>query len=123
MTDQAYLYDSAGADDFVARPEVAFLTGPGYYDSARGFQVVYAYATAIDGPGVQDTAYLFDSSGADAFQGGPGLGGIPRRGLRTTVRRSSTGCMPTPRRAAATWPTCTIRRERTGSSPVRAGPR
>lgn len=66
---QASLYDSAGADQFQAGPQWAFLRGSGFLNQVTGLDAVYAYGTV--GDGAADTVYLYDSAGTDQFQSGP----------------------------------------------------
>ena len=72
VRDQAYLFDSTGADTYSAGPGWAYMTGPGYYNYADQFDVVLGYALSANEPGLSDTAYLMDSAGADTFSAGPG---------------------------------------------------
>ena len=60
---QASLYDSASDDQFVSRPEHAYLGGTGFYNYVEGFGKVSVYATA----GGVDKALVFDSAGDDKF--------------------------------------------------------
>ena len=59
------LFDSAGDDLFVSRPESAYLSGTGFFVSGQGFHSVSAYARL----GGADTARLFDSAGDDNLYG------------------------------------------------------
>ena len=80
--DTAYLHGSPGADEFQAGPQWSFLRSSGncnYYNNASGFDAVYAYAQA--GTGTVDTAYLYDSTGADEFQAGPQWSFLRGRGF------------------------------------------
>ena len=72
--DQAFLYDSAGNDSFVGRPQYSVLKGTGFENYAQGFDQVTAYATAGDAVGVGDQATLYDSAGNDTFTGTPTYG-------------------------------------------------
>ena len=59
--DVAELRDSSGDDTFVAKPDVSYISGSSFFNVARGFNVVQAYATA----GGNDTAKMFDNDGND----------------------------------------------------------
>ncbi len=59
----AKLFDSPNDDTFYAVPEAAALFGEGFFNRAKFFDGVYAYATA----GGHDVAELFDSAGDDSF--------------------------------------------------------
>ena len=72
--DQAVLYDSAGNDTFVGRPEYTLLKGAGFYNYVQGFDRAYGYATAGNAGGVGDQAFLYDSAGNDTFVGRPEYG-------------------------------------------------
>jgi len=61
-TDLAYLYDSAGDDSFLGKPDESRLSGPGYLAVAKAFDEVYAEAT--EGT---DTAELDDSEWDDSL--------------------------------------------------------
>jgi len=63
--DGAIFFDAAGNDTFTASPNSASMSGPGFSDTANGFDSIYAFAT---GGGV-DTANLDGSSGDDIFFG------------------------------------------------------
>ncbi|MHC4176686.1 MAG: Ig-like domain-containing protein, partial [Planctomycetota bacterium] len=65
--DKAYLYDSAGNDVFVATTASGTLSGDGFRNCARGFDRVWAFATA----GGNDLAIFSDSPGNDVFIGTP----------------------------------------------------
>ena len=58
-------YDSVGNDIFVGRADESYLRGNGFYNYAKGFDAVNAYATA----GGYDQAYLYDSAGNDTLYG------------------------------------------------------
>ncbi|MBN1590995.1 MAG: peptidase S8, partial [Pirellulales bacterium] len=60
-TDSATLYDSAGNDTLMGKPEYTFMYGANFHNCAEGFQFVRAHATA----GGTDRAYLNDSAGDD----------------------------------------------------------
>jgi hypothetical protein len=59
----AHLYDSAGDDTFIARPERAAMQGNGFMNVARGFEHVEAQAIV----GGHDVAFLYDSTGDDSM--------------------------------------------------------
>jgi len=61
-TDIAYLYDSAGDDSFLGKPDESRLSGSGYLAVANAFDEVHAQAS--DG---NDTAELNDSEWDDAL--------------------------------------------------------
>ncbi|MCE9557096.1 MAG: hypothetical protein K8T91_27430 [Planctomycetes bacterium] len=63
--DQAYLYDSAGADTYYGRSNYGRLTGTGFYNYVAGFQRVSALATAggTDTRDVRVVDYVFAQSG------------------------------------------------------------
>ena len=61
--DRAVMYDSAGADTFVATPDSARLTGAGFDNRVSGFRVVQAFAS-----GGGDVARLYDSAGSDLLE-------------------------------------------------------
>jgi len=61
-TDIAYLYDSAGDDAFVGKPDESRLSSPGYLAVAKAFDEVHAQAS-----GGTDTAELNDSEWDDAL--------------------------------------------------------
>jgi subtilisin family serine protease len=66
-SDTARLFDSAGDDVLVSRPESSTLSGRGFSNTVAGFQRVYAYATA----GGNDVARLYDSAGDDRLVARP----------------------------------------------------
>ena len=63
--DRAYLFDSASNDILIADSESAHMTGDGFSNLARGFDLTYSYATA----GGTDRVYLKDSAGNDSYVG------------------------------------------------------
>jgi VCBS repeat-containing protein len=69
--DRAFLYDSAGNDNFYGRPTYSRMVGSGFNNYATGFDTVYGRATAGDAGGVGDQAFLYDSTGNDRFYGRP----------------------------------------------------
>ncbi len=69
--DQAYLYDSAGNDTLNSLPGYSYLTGPGYYSYAQGFDRVIAFARAGSADARGDWAYLYDSAGDDTLNARP----------------------------------------------------
>jgi hypothetical protein len=66
-TDQAYLFDSAAADTFVATSAYAYLQGGGFLSQANGF----GYDRADSSAGGADAAYLYDSPGDDTLVAAP----------------------------------------------------
>ena len=48
VQDEAYLFDSAGADQFGAGPGWAYFTGAGFYNFASQFDVVYGYSSSTE---------------------------------------------------------------------------
>ncbi|NUQ64345.1 MAG: SBBP repeat-containing protein [Pirellulales bacterium] len=83
VVDRAWFYDSKDANTkFYGYPTYAYITGSGFYNYAKGFDKVFAYATADDAPGVVDTAYLYDSKDADTkFYGYPAYAYITGAGF------------------------------------------
>ena len=65
--DTAELYDSAGADTFVASPTTARMVGTGFANWVRDFDKV----TGFSNNGGSDTAYLHDSAGDDTYVASP----------------------------------------------------
>ena len=63
--DGAIFFDAGGNDTFNASPASATMSGPGYSDTASGFDQVFAFAT---GGGI-DTANLDGSDQDDIFSG------------------------------------------------------
>ena len=63
--DNAIFYDSAGNDTFTANPGSASMVGPGFVDTANGFDRYFAFATG----GGNDTANLDGSDQGDIFSG------------------------------------------------------
>ncbi len=75
--DVAYLYDSAGDDQFVASPGEASMIMPGATHSIDGFEKIIATA----GNGGADTAGLYDSPGNDLFIAAPDYGRLTGSGF------------------------------------------
>jgi len=65
--DYAWLYDSTGNDLFAANPDNATLSGTGYSNQAKAFDVVQAFSNA----GGQDRAEFNGSDQTDVFVTGP----------------------------------------------------
>ena len=65
-TDAAFLYDSAGDDEFVARKGYGKLSGEGFALETFDFTTNYGYATTRDGG--HDVATMEDSPGNDKFK-------------------------------------------------------
>ncbi|MAT71691.1 MAG: hypothetical protein CMJ58_19465 [Planctomycetaceae bacterium] len=63
--DRAYLFDTAGDDEFVGTSDIRRMEGAGYQNTVQAFDRVDAYATA----GGNDQAYLYDTAGNDQFFG------------------------------------------------------
>jgi len=64
--DMAFMYDSPGDDEFVARKGYGKLAGDAFSLEAFDFMVTYGYATTRNGG--SDVAYMEDSPGADKFK-------------------------------------------------------
>ena len=64
--DEAYLYDSPGADTFVSRKGYGNLSGEGYALETFDFMFNYGYAMTEDGG--SDFASMEDTPGADKFK-------------------------------------------------------
>ena len=67
--DLATLYDSAGGDQFHAKPDEAWMQDGGYLNTVRNFNQVTGNATADGG---LDQAFFYDSPGGDEYFGRPG---------------------------------------------------
>ena len=67
--DLATLYDSAGSDQFHAKPDEAWMQDGGYLNRVRNFNEVRGNATADGG---LDQAFFYDSAGNDEYFGRPG---------------------------------------------------
>jgi hypothetical protein len=65
---EASLY-TGGEGDFVATPTYGYITAPGYYIQASGFQTVNAYPSDSFNAGGPGTAYFYDSAGNATFEG------------------------------------------------------
>ena len=74
--------DSAGNNTTVAASTWSTLYGSSFYNYARSFDRVYAYATA----GGTDRAYLYDSSGDDRFVGKATYGRLYGSGFQNFAR-------------------------------------
>ncbi len=64
--DLAFMYDSPGDDEFIARKGYGKLSGDGFSLETFDFMVTYGYATTRDGG--NDVAYMEDTPGADKFK-------------------------------------------------------
>jgi hypothetical protein len=64
--DEAKLYDSAGDDSFYASPTEGALYGDGFYNRAKSFEKVTAFANTEAGG--SDVALLYDSPLNDSFK-------------------------------------------------------
>ena len=64
--DAAFLYDSAGDDEFVSRKGYGRLSGDGFVLETFDFMTNYGYATTADGG--TDVAYLEDAPANDKFK-------------------------------------------------------
>ncbi len=64
--DLAFMYDSPGDDEFVARKGYGKLSGDGFSLETFDFMVTYGYATTKNGG--NDVAYMEDTPGADKFK-------------------------------------------------------
>jgi hypothetical protein len=62
---QATFYDSTGTNTFLETPGSASLQGPGYHNTARGFQSV-----AANSSGTSDVARLYGGAGTNTFTAG-----------------------------------------------------
>ena len=62
----AFMYDSPGDDEFVARKNYGKLSGDGFSLETFDFMVNYGYATTKNGG--NDVAYMEDTPGADKFK-------------------------------------------------------
>jgi hypothetical protein len=74
--DTAHLYDSPGDDVYHASPTEASLSGPGFDNTARGFDRTFGYSRN----GGTDSATLYDSALDDVFTSGQRLGRMTGEG-------------------------------------------
>ena len=65
--DEAYLYDSAGDEEYRSHPGEATLVGPGYSQTILGFPIVHAYGKE----GGHDVAWIHDSTASEKLKGAP----------------------------------------------------
>ena len=112
--DVAKIYDSAGDDELVTKPDFVQISGEGFLKQVDGFDAVHAFSTR----GGRDVAHvrlkrqrhLRGQRGGSRHCSGPGS---------TRERSSSRPYTPTPRAAASTWPSSSIRPATTRSPPTR----
>ena len=64
--DSAFMYDSPGDDEFIARKGYGKMSGEGFVLETFDFMVNYGYATTRDGG--NDVAYMEDAPGRDKFK-------------------------------------------------------
>ena len=74
--DSVIFFDAAGNDTFTGNPTGASMSGPGFVDTANGFEQVFAFAT---GGGI-DTANLDGSNQDDIFSGNSANAALFRSG-------------------------------------------
>ena len=80
--DLAKLYDSEGVDTFIATPDYAEMSGPGYSNRVENFDAVHAYSLTGD-----DIAKLYDSPGVDRFVATDTYGKLYGEGFLNRAKR------------------------------------